>query len=748
MALLKAGSKMNNIDLVDVSSAQILTNKSVGTPAAGDSSTKIANTAWINGNSLTATTAAMTLYVDAVNGNDSNSGTAAGAGNALATINAAINKVPKIIRHNVTINVAAGTYSGDMIVSGFIGGDTSVGSGSSVTLTIIGDTNNTARSRIVSGNIQVINNGVNVFIQGITSTMTAGPAFSIISNSNVSLLDCVIVTSASQIGFYIVSSSVLLSNCVASNRYYVLQALSQSYVYCLNMQGSGNTMGISPQGASIILKQGGTYTSTNGDVVSGGGSIVNTSFASTNSPAFTGTPTAPTPTAGDNSTRVPTTAFVQTAVAGAANMTAATITVAASNSHNKSRSDYQCTGTNDHNTINTAIGALPVITIDSGTAQAGASNTITLASTASPIDQYYIGCTIEITSGTGSGQSRSIGGVGGYVGGTKVATVTSAWTTQPDNTSVYTIKSPFGKVVLLEGIYNVSATIQVPSNVTLEGQGAGTVLRVIDASVPSTFTIITNKQGTNGDSGIVVRNLKLDGNKANHTGITIGGISIQRCFFSAIEGCTLGNLTGIGIYVNSGENNSVRNNTCYNASTGITVGTSNNVTVLNNTMIGNVTYGLSIASSTNCSIIGNVITTNVGKGMYINVSNYNSVSGNMFYNNGEEGLNLNVSFNNLLQGNVFIGSSQKTNNTYDHLTVGLLSTGNTIQGNTFKAGTLTNKPRYALYLDALATDTSIIGNDFTDGAATDDISRAYNATLSANRYMNKSINSGSNWGMF
>lgn len=34
------------------------------------------------------------------------------------------------------------------------------------------------------------------------------------------------------------------------------------------------------------------------------------------SPAFTGTPTAPTPTSGDNSTKVATTAFVQAAVAG------------------------------------------------------------------------------------------------------------------------------------------------------------------------------------------------------------------------------------------------------------------------------------------------------------------------------------------------------------------------------------------------------------------------------------------------
>lgn len=39
-----------------------------------------------------------------------------------------------------------------------------------------------------------------------------------------------------------------------------------------------------------------------------------TTYAPINSPAFTGTPTAPTPTSGDNSTKIATTAFVQAAV--------------------------------------------------------------------------------------------------------------------------------------------------------------------------------------------------------------------------------------------------------------------------------------------------------------------------------------------------------------------------------------------------------------------------------------------------
>jgi hypothetical protein len=73
-----------------------------------------------------------------------------------------------------------------------------------------------------------------------------------------------------------------------------------------------------------------------------------------------------------------------------------------------------------------------------GTAQAGASGTITLASGASASNNFYRGCVIITTGGTGSGQTRQIRS---YVGSTKVATVTPAWTVTPDATTTYAVKA-------------------------------------------------------------------------------------------------------------------------------------------------------------------------------------------------------------------------------------------------------------------------------------------------------------------
>lgn len=77
----------------------------------------------------------------------------------------------------------------------------------------------------------------------------------------------------------------------------------------------------------------------------------------------------------------------------------------------------------------------------SGTAQAGAATTITLAAGASATDDFYNNAIIKITGGTGAGQSRIISD---YNGTTKVATVPT-WGVNPSSDSVYVLL-PFGAV--------------------------------------------------------------------------------------------------------------------------------------------------------------------------------------------------------------------------------------------------------------------------------------------------------------
>ncbi len=73
---------------------------------------------------------------------------------------------------------------------------------------------------------------------------------------------------------------------------------------------------------------------------------------------------------------------------------------------------------------------------DTGTAQAGGSNTITLKAGASGDNDFYNGMQVETTGGTGADQVRTIID---YDGTTKVATINHVWVTRPDNTTDYKI---------------------------------------------------------------------------------------------------------------------------------------------------------------------------------------------------------------------------------------------------------------------------------------------------------------------
>ena len=83
--------------------------------------------------------------------------------------------------------------------------------------------------------------------------------------------------------------------------------------------------------------------------------------------------------------------------------------------------------------------AFPELSILSATAQSGSSNTITLSAGADSLSSFYNEMQIEILSGTGSGQTKTISA---YDGSTKIATVDSAWSVTPNSTSVFKISIP------------------------------------------------------------------------------------------------------------------------------------------------------------------------------------------------------------------------------------------------------------------------------------------------------------------
>ena len=108
----------------------------------------------------------------------------------------------------------------------------------------------------------------------------------------------------------------------------------------------------------------------------------------------------------------------------------------------------------------------------SDTAQAGStSTTIVLAAASSATNDIYNGRYILITGGTGSGQLRVITD---YVGATKTATVSPAWTTTPNATSTYTI--------------SIFSTSSVGQYINVSPQGRAKIVRYTSGTVVDAIT--------------------------------------------------------------------------------------------------------------------------------------------------------------------------------------------------------------------------------------------------------------------
>lgn len=137
--------------------------------------------------------------------------------------------------------------------------------------------------------------------------------------------------------------------------------------------------------------------------------------------------------------------------------------------------------------------------LSQGLAQGGAASSVTLKATESAVTDFYRGVWIHLTSGTGANQSRLCTA---YNGTTKVATVDTAWATNPDNTTVYEIMTgadvSIGSSVVTTDVNVIKWLGVAPAQlgaiggiplITAVGQGPGGTLKpnsIIDSYVYST----------------------------------------------------------------------------------------------------------------------------------------------------------------------------------------------------------------------------------------------------------------------
>lgn len=309
-----------------------------------------------------------------------------------------------------------------------------------------------------------------------------------------------------------------------------------------------------------------------------------------------------------------------------------------------------------------------------------------------------------------------------------------------------------GKVYLFAGTYTITASIQVRNNTTLAGAGAGTIITIPNSHNTAINALTNYTTGGNG-TGIIIQDLKLDGNKANNTtgnmyGLYLNGVGSTGTTSTSVLGAKISNIWSNnwrngGIYLGSTASSTITNVTAQGSSSmGILVSGSSNNIFSNNTLVANGHGFYLNASAANNTFTGNYIAGNGTTGIDLEANTTaNTISNNKFIDNGNNDNNaiyLVTSTNNIITGNV-ISDSTATNSNYAINITNAGSTGNTISNNsigstatindaastsTIYAGQFTSNTNYSLQpavgitVGNSSTTTTIQGNTSVTLSAT------------------------------
>ncbi len=263
--------------------------------------------------------------------------------------------------------------------------------------------------------------------------------------------------------------------------------------------------------------------------------------------------------------------------------------------------------------------------------------------------------------------------------------VPSGWTTAEATImqAMSELPATGGSITLLDGTFWVDDSTTIPtSNISLYGQGQATVIT----------------------SSVYVNTAIQDNSALMNTGINLSNIVVQSTHF--IRPIAFNTVSGGSI-------------------TNVTAGAIN--LAGNNNIITGCTAHIYITSNNN-TISNNQCNNFQGSGIETDGS-YNTISNNQCNNNATYGIYLSNGANhNNLSGNGCSGNGTLTNNHYSNIAL-FNASYNTIQGNTCREGSNSNKPNYGIWVsNSGCTSNLISSNDCYTSGLTAGISDAGTST--------------------
>lgn len=204
------------------------------------------------------------------------------------------------------------------------------------------------------------------------------------------------------------------------------------------------------------------------------------------------------------------------------------------------------------------------------------------------------------------------------------------------NEAISNLPAGGGIIRLKQGTYTINAAITIlKSNVTLEGEGAATIIKMANAANLD-YMVAIGDGGVTAYHNCAVRNIQFDANKANQTagsgsGPMVYGASATKNTRHIIESCWVHDSRSDAIRLLGAENCIVRGCAVWNAG-GTAIGIFTNSQF--NTITGNATssngYGV-YASACNYNTYAGNASASDGYGFYLTGEWRSSVSGNAIY---------------------------------------------------------------------------------------------------------------------
>lgn len=305
-----------------------------------------------------------------------------------------------------------------------------------------------------------------------------------------------------------------------------------------------------------------------------------------------------------------------------------------------------------------------------------------------------------------------------------------------------------GKVILLEGTFIITEPILMPDNVLLEGQGSSTII-FLDDNRLTDMNMIENKDQVSGNTGIMLSNFVLDGNRANQDAdLTHHGVYMEKSTEPKISNVTVLDMNGLGFILTESHFGQITNciarggklsgflfwdsdsiiltnceatNNVFGGPGEVGSGAhflgGNGHTISNNIFIGNEA-GLRISDSIDSTISSNVISEN-DNGMRLDNVHDSTITGNTIIDNGADGLDLFSSTNNDIMSNVIKGNGKFIDDFFNNVFLDDESHRNNIQTNIVRKKSETEpdtvfQSGVGIYVFTGAEDNFITNNDLLD----------------------------------